>query len=107
MAATAQPKYFDLGQRIRRARKRAGISQERLAGLVGITRRHLIRIENGEHLPSRELRNRLAESTASPRDELAVDEDDEEADPVANEMSRALMSALRIALRELEKERVA
>lgn len=47
----------------RKARKRANprISQERLALAVGITRRHMIRIENGEHRPSPELRDRIAD----------------------------------------------
>ena len=48
------------GARIRRARKRAGISQERLAAQVGTTRRHMIRLENGEHLPRPVLRDKIA-----------------------------------------------
>lgn len=39
---------------------RPRMSQERLAEAVGISRRHMIRIENGEHRPSPELRDRIA-----------------------------------------------
>jgi len=55
-------KYPDSRSAYRTARKQADprISQERLALAVGITRRHMIRIENGEHRPSPDLRNRIA-----------------------------------------------
>jgi len=56
-------KYPDSRDAYRKARSKANprISQERLALAVGITRRHMIRIENGEHRPSPELRDRIAE----------------------------------------------
>lgn len=67
------------GAVIRRLRKHAGISQERLAVQVGTTRRHMIRLENGEHLPSSTLRDRIAELVGDSRSEIkAADEDDEE-----------------------------
>lgn len=56
-------KYPESRNAYRKARKQAEprISQERLALAVGITRRHMIRIENGEHRPSPELRDRIAD----------------------------------------------
>lgn len=57
-----EPKYPEVREAYRRARKarRPRISQENLAAAVGISRRHMIRIENGEHRPSPELRDRIA-----------------------------------------------
>lgn len=56
-------KYPESRDAYRKARTRANprISQERLALAVGITRRHMIRIENGEHRPSPDLRDRIAD----------------------------------------------
>lgn len=55
-------KYPEVREAYRRARDRVRprISQERLAEAVGISRRHMIRIENGDHRPSPELRDRIA-----------------------------------------------
>lgn len=55
-------KYPESRDAYRRARRKANprISQERLALAVGITRRHMIRIENGEHRPLPDLRDRIA-----------------------------------------------
>lgn len=56
-------KYPESRDAYRKARRQANprISQENLALAVGITRRHMIRIENGEHRPLPELRDRIAE----------------------------------------------
>lgn len=56
-------KYPEIRDAYRKARSKANprISQENLALAVGITRRHMIRIENGEHRPLPELRDRIAE----------------------------------------------
>lgn len=54
-------RWPDFGRAYREARLRNGAySQERLAEAVGVTRRHLIRIENGEHRPRPHLRDRIA-----------------------------------------------
>lgn len=80
--ATTETKYADLGRRLRSARKRCGISQENLAATVGITRRHLIRLEFGHHLPSLPLRVAIAEATGVDAESLRVpDDDDEEGHP--------------------------
>lgn len=57
-----------LGQRIVWARKRKGISQERLADLIGTSRRHMIRIEKGQHRPGPVFIARIAEATEQPEE---------------------------------------
>ena len=61
----------------RKARRNAKprISQERLAAAVGTSRRHMIRIENGEHRPSPELRDRIAEVLGADPSTLPAVED--------------------------------
>jgi transcriptional regulator with XRE-family HTH domain len=79
---TAQSRhpFADNGARIRSARKRAHKSQERLAAEVGTTRRHMIRLENGEHLPSGGLRDRIAGATGESAENLqSADDEDEDA----------------------------
>ncbi|HEX5370033.1 MAG TPA: helix-turn-helix transcriptional regulator [Dehalococcoidia bacterium] len=83
-----------LGDRIRWARKSAGLSHDRLVDRIGRSNRgHLIKVEQGVHTPGPELRNAIADATGVPR-ELFEDEDDEESDPAmveAFEMFVALM----------------
>jgi transcriptional regulator with XRE-family HTH domain len=72
VTATAHPApYEDLGRRIRRARERKGLSQENFAPVVGVTRRHLIRIEKGRHWPGGPLLARIADATGTTVGELA------------------------------------
>lgn len=70
-------KYPEVRVAYRSARRRARISQENLAEAVGISRRHMIRIENGEHRPSPELRDRIAAALdANPEALPAVEQPD-------------------------------
>lgn len=57
---STQIRYPEVRTAYRTARHAARISQENLAEAVGISRRHMIRIENGEHRPSPNLRDRIA-----------------------------------------------
>lgn len=62
----AAARYPESGDAYRGARRSAtvdgvSVSQERLASAVGTDRRHIIRIENGENRPRRDLRDRIAE----------------------------------------------
>lgn len=68
--ATTVGRWHEAGASLRRLRRRVGISQERLAEQVGTTRRHMIRLENGEHLPSGALRDRITEALGVPRESL-------------------------------------
>jgi transcriptional regulator with XRE-family HTH domain len=88
-----------LGQRIKWARKRAGLSHDSLVDRVGSTRSHLIKIEKGKvNRPRQELRDRIADATGVPR-ELFTDEDDEEGDQVKN-----LDDFLRVRVRQIMRE---
>lgn len=55
-------KYPEVREAYRSARQATDprISQESLAERVGVTRRHMIRIENGDHRPTARLRDRIA-----------------------------------------------
>ena len=46
--------------RLRELRDNAGLSQERLASMVDVTRQTIISIENGKYTPSLELAIKLA-----------------------------------------------
>jgi hypothetical protein len=52
------------------------LSQAKLAEAVGTTRRHIIKIENGEHRPGRPLRNRIADVLGVERSTLPCAADD-------------------------------
>lgn len=62
MTVTTTPPHAALGAQIRSAREASGFSQEAFAPLVGITRRHLMRLERGKHMPSDALLRRIAEA---------------------------------------------
>lgn len=94
-AATHTPRFAELGARIRQARKRTGISQEKLAPLVGTTRRHLIRLENGEHQASKALAARIGAALGHDPGEFRNGDDDEEEDEAVD----ALVAALRRVIR--------
>lgn len=68
-----------IGARIRAARVNAGYSQDRFAEAAGTTRRHLIRIERGDHVPRVDLMQRISELTGEPIERLSGDDDEEEA----------------------------
>jgi transcriptional regulator with XRE-family HTH domain len=71
--------FADNGARIRRARKRKGLSQENLALTVGTSRRHMIRLENGQHLPSGPLRDGIAAACdIEPSEIQSADDEDED-----------------------------
>jgi transcriptional regulator with XRE-family HTH domain len=87
-----------LGQRIRWARKRAGLSHDRLVERVGSNRSHLIKIEKGLHMPRLMLRRRIADACGVPH-ELFEDDDEEEADAV-----KTLDEFLRTRIRQILRE---
>jgi transcriptional regulator with XRE-family HTH domain len=75
---TQKFRFRDNGAKIRQARKLTGLSQENFAPLIGTGRRHMIKLENGEHRPSGELRDRIVEVTGTT--EQIESSDDEEED---------------------------
>ena len=84
LATTSEAKRLPLNERIKWARNRKQMSLDSLAARVGSSRRHLIRLEKGEHTPGIELRARIAAATDQPADFFQVgdSEDEEEADLV-------------------------
>lgn len=85
------------GALIRSFRKRVGKSQEKLAIEVGTTRRHMIRLENGEHLPSSDLRNRIAAATGREPEEIQSSEDEEESPLPPRSLADDLLRLSRVA----------
>lgn len=88
--ATIVGRWAENGKAIRKARVRAGLSQERLAVAASTTRRHMIRLENGEHLPSAALRDRLIEITGAERASIAASSDEEEEAALPPDLAQAL-----------------
>lgn len=78
MADLMQPQRERVGRQIRKARKGAGLSHDRLACKVGTSRHHLIRIEKGMHLPRPDLLAKIAEATGKPESFFTSDDDDED-----------------------------
>ena len=52
-----------IAARIKRARKEAELSHDRLGGQVGTSRQHLISLEKARHRPRLEMLSRIAEAT--------------------------------------------
>jgi transcriptional regulator with XRE-family HTH domain len=57
-----------LGTRIKRARKSAGLSHDKLGALIGINRQHLIKLEQAKHRPRAALLLKIAEATGRESD---------------------------------------
>lgn len=76
---TAKFRFRENGRKIRTARRLTGLSQENFAPLVGTGRRHMIKLENGEHRPSGTLRDRIVEVTGTQEQIEASDDEDEDA----------------------------
>ena len=66
-------KYFDIGQRIRRYRKACGLSQEALAGRVGISVTHMSHIETGNTKLSLPVLAKIADELSVGTDALLSD----------------------------------
>ena len=63
-------RYFEIGQRIRRYRKACGLSQEALAGRVGISVTHMSHIETGNTKLSLPVLAKIAEELSVSTDAL-------------------------------------
>lgn len=83
------------GRKLRAARNLTRLSQENFAPEVGTTRRHLIRLENGEHRPSSDLLGRIAERTGESADSFGYpSDDDEEADQAMHDAFRMFVDLM-------------
>ena len=95
-----------VNERIVWARKRKGISQEKLAEIVGTSRRHMMRLEKGQHAPKEPMRQKLGEALDQDPDFFTLDEDDEESDPLAALSLDALLRLRIRAMLDEERERM-
>lgn len=80
-----------IGERIRWARKRKGISQKGLAEAIGTSRRHMIRLENNEHHPGRTFIDRIAEATDTTPSLLEDGEEEDEESALRRIASRLIV----------------
>lgn len=62
------PRHPEFASKLRSARLRSGKSQERIAAEVGTSRRHWIRWENGDHIPSPEFLTKIGEAVGQPEE---------------------------------------
>lgn len=96
-----------VGERIVWARKRKGISQVRLAEMIGTSQRHISRLENGEHLPKEPMRDKLGAALDQDPGLFESDEDDEEADGLMSlSLDEILMRRVDYFIAKRERERV-
>ena len=64
-----------IAARIRRARRQAGLSHDKLGEAIGgVTRQHLIKLEKAKHRPRAEMLTRIAEATGKSLDYFLVEE---------------------------------
>lgn len=72
---TSKPDAMKIQNRVRDLRTRAGLTQEKLAEKVGVTRVTINCLENGVYLPSIELALKLARYFRQPVEKIFVMED--------------------------------
>jgi transcriptional regulator with XRE-family HTH domain len=106
-ATTRERPFAKNGRIIRRFREQLEpkVSQERFADIVKTSRRHMIRLEQGYHLPSRDLRDRIAEAVGTTPEAIQSSDDDEESESM-EPMVRDLLAAIREAVRAEVREAV-
>jgi putative transcriptional regulator len=75
---TNQEETVPLGNRLKELRARHDLTQEALAGMVGVSRQSIISIEKGRYSPSVTLALRLARVLQVPVEEAFWLDDDEE-----------------------------
>lgn len=89
-------KHQALGSLIRRARKDAELSHDRLADRVGTSRSHLIKLEKGWHRPSEPMLEAIARETGKDIEffQTQTDPDDDEEAALAAASFEELVRAL-------------
>lgn len=92
MEQTISSTPLTVGEKIRWARKRCGLSLDRLGEAVGTSRQHLIRLEAGRHVPRQDLLERIADATGQPVAFFGESADDQRQ---ARERNRAKADAAR------------
>jgi putative transcriptional regulator len=99
MSAAQNYQWIAIGTRIRDARRAAGLSQAALAARIGTSRRHMIRLEHGEHRPGRVMLARIAEATGREPEQIDPDAKEEDA-----QLASMLLELLRLQVREFVRD---
>lgn len=108
----ARISHHETGPRIKTARRSTGLSLDKFAARVGITTRHLVRLENGENRPRRDLAARIEtvteDLTGTKQERILPDTEDEEADMAfAKQLAVMFQQAIDVAVRrEFQAEHV-
>lgn len=71
---------LEIGKRIQKYRTQKNLTQEQVAEAVGISQKHLSRIEKGYHNPRFDMIIRIAEALNIPTDALSKDLSDNDVD---------------------------
>ncbi|MCX7192431.1 MAG: helix-turn-helix transcriptional regulator [Proteobacteria bacterium] len=79
-----------IGRRIKELRKKAGLTQEGLAGLVTIDPHHLSRLERGIHYPSIDTLELIAQHLHVPLKEFFIFPEDETADMLRDRLVQSI-----------------
>ena len=79
-----------IGKRIKELRKKAGLTQEGLAGLVTIDPHHLSRLERGIHYPSIDTLELIAQHLHVPLKEFFIFPEDETADMLRDRLAQSI-----------------
>lgn len=74
------PEHVPLRERIRNARKKKGLSQEKLAGRLKTSRQRIIKWEKGDNAPSAEYREKLSREFGCPAEHFALSHADVQED---------------------------
>lgn len=99
-------RHPEFAAKLRSARRRSGKSQERIAAEVGTSRRHWIRWENGDHIPSPDFLTRIGAAVGQPDEfQPPPDDDDAESRAVALVDHTEMLAALAVALYPFHPER--
>lgn len=99
-----------IGERIKTLRKKAHFTQERLSEMVGISQKHLSRIEQGYHYPHFDIIISLAKALDVPLDAFVEDFDHDNINVFfqlhnddIREMSRQQLNMLKDAIEMIKK----
>lgn len=64
-----------IAARIRRARRQAGLSHDKLGEAIGgVSRQHLIKLEKAKHRPRADMLTKIADATGKPLDYFLLEE---------------------------------
>jgi transcriptional regulator with XRE-family HTH domain len=91
------------GEKVRKLRKKKGLSQVELADKVGMNANHLSRLERGVGLPSTEILKRLGQTLEATVDYLLSDDDTEAPAAEVHIENKALAERIKL-IEELDSE---